>query len=137
MHKCECGTYILDDNAYELMNNTFFVIRIIVVCPSCGRKSIVGGEGDYDPEYGECIQVFREDYNHNQHSNLPKVSGIRDFRSVDMFEASWAVIGHHKNLGSGVLSWHIKEWEAKVHAKNLKLSDPDAEIYVQNTKMRH
>jgi hypothetical protein len=106
------------------------VIRIIVICPSCGRKSIVGGETDYDPEYGECVQVFGEDYNHNQHSNLPKVSGIRDFRGVAVSDANWAIEGHHKGLGAGILSWHVKEWEAKVHAKNLRASDPNAKTEV-------
>jgi len=128
---CNCGTFLLDDNAYDLMKiMDTSVMRIIIICPSCGRRSIVGGEQDYDPEWGDCINVFCEDYDHYRHSNLSKVTGIRDFRGVSVSEANWAITGHHKNLGSGILSWHTKKWEARTHARNLKLSDPNAKMEI-------
>lgn len=137
MYKCSCGTIVRDDNAYSYLDNVTQdnpVTRIAIVCPSCGKRTVTGGELSYDPEWGHCIMTFGENYDPNKHADIPKVAGIRSFEGLTATDGKWAIVGHHKNLGSGILGWYQKEWEAKIEKGNLQTSDKNAELSVITKK---
>lgn len=133
MFKCpECSSLMLENNSYTLIGKctkTNKPERVVICCDCCGFRHVTGGEPDYEYFDGKpCIMGFGEDFNPEKHKDLPYVYGILHFTSTSVDKAEYAIVGHHENLGSGILGWYKMKCHALIAHKNM-LKDRKRIVY--------
>jgi len=122
MIQCQCNSHMLENNSYKLISKclkTGEPVSVVMVCDCCGYRWVTGAEPDFDYDGKECMLGFGGDFHPEKHKDLQHVYGILHFPSTSIGKGSFAIIGHHENLGSGILGWYEKKEHAMIAHKNM------------------
>lgn len=67
------------------------VIAVVLECPECGSKHVLGGEFSYDPHSNECIMMFGCKYNPKTDKDLQffKSQILEECRENESIMSTW------------------------------------------------